>query len=136
MNKAINMRFTIYFFWGIALFAFSFPKLAAAQQAAFGNATIVAGSSMLTNGEKAAINMLTEEVQKRTGLKWKTRSGIPADGNVIILKKSTDKLTLPNVFTDLPDLIQKPESFRIAVSKKSNRTILLIEGFDSRGEFF
>jgi hypothetical protein len=107
-----------------------------AQVAVLDNITIVTGSNALTNGEKSAVTMLAEEVEKRSGLKPKSATAIPATGNVIILKKSIDKLKIPFSFNDLSGLVQKPESFRIAVAGDQNRTVILVEGYDSRGEFF
>ena len=98
--------------------------------------TIVTGSNILSDGEKAAVKILTEEVEKRTGLQWKTSAIIPANGNIIIIKKSTDKLKTNFPFSNLKNLIQKPESFRLAVYNDQSRAIIIIEGFDSRGEFF
>lgn len=116
----------------ILLLSFS----AGAQSIQLDNITIVAGSNTLTNGEKAAIKILSEEIEKRTELKVKMAAALPVEGNIIIIKKSIDKLKLPFLFTNLEDLIQKPESFRIGESVEKKRTVILIEGYDSRGEFF
>ncbi|MEJ0101442.1 MAG: hypothetical protein WDO19_02305 [Bacteroidota bacterium] len=112
------------------------PATGIAQDIALEDVTIVTGSAVLSNGEKAAVRILTEEVEKRTGLKWKSSVTWPSTGNVIVIKKTTDKIKIPVEFTNLQSLIQKPESFRLAINKQPGKTIILIEGFDSRGEFF
>ncbi len=47
--------------------------------------TIVTAVGNLSNGEKAAARILTEEVEKRTGFAWKQRNEVPETGDVIML---------------------------------------------------
>ncbi|MBS1576993.1 MAG: hypothetical protein JST09_16975 [Bacteroidetes bacterium] len=122
------IRFIIFFFLLSPLITYS-------QNIQLQNVTIVTGSNSLSNGEKASVKILTEEVEKRTGLQWKVSSLMPDNGTVIVIKKSTDKLK-NFTFNSSQALIQKPESFRLAVSNDKERTIIVVEGFDSRGEFF
>src|SRR5260221_3163955 len=68
-----------------------FPAAGIAQNILLEDVTIVTGSTVLSNGEKAAARVLIEEVEKRTGLKWKSSAVWPAAGNGIVLKKTTDK---------------------------------------------
>ena len=137
MKKTYPLRFSLC----ISVLASSFillilPARGLSQNVILENATIVTGTTALSDGEKAAVRILTEEVEKRTGLKWKTSASWPSTGNVIVLKKTTDKIKIPVEFINLQSMIQKPESFRIAITKQQNKTTILIEGFDSRGEFF
>ncbi|MBS1609099.1 MAG: hypothetical protein JSS70_10155 [Bacteroidetes bacterium] len=111
------------------------PLITYSQNIQLQNVTIVTGSNSLSNGEKASVKILTEEVEKRTGLQWKVSSLMPDNGTVIVIKKSTDKLK-NFTFNSSQALIQKPESFRLAVSNDKERTLIVVEGFDSRGEFF
>lgn len=116
-------------------FLFLFPFINYAQKIQLQNVTIVTGSTGLSNGEKAAVKILKEEVKKRTGLQWEISTTIPAKGDIIIIKKSIDKLN-NFYFNFVKPLIQKPEAFRIEINTDQNRTMLIIDGFDSRGEFF
>ena len=130
MNKKITVKILLY------LLSLSVYTASVAQVAQLDNLAIVTGAQTLSNGEKAAIKILTEEIEKRTGLHCTSSTTFPATGNVIIIKKSGDKLKTSFAFNNLKNLILKPESFRIAVNNDKSRTIILIEGTDSRGVFF
>ena len=130
MNKKIAVKILLY------LLSLSVYTASVAQVAQLDNLAIVTGAQTLSNGEKAAIKILTEEIEKRTGLHCTSSATFPATGNVIIIKKSGDKLKTSFAFNNLKNLILKPESFRIAVNNDKSRTIILIEGTDSRGVFF
>lgn len=130
MNKKIVLKTFLY-----ALLTSVYTS-SAAQEIQLDHLTIVTGAQTLSNGEKAAVRILSEEIEKRTGLHCKFSKAIPEDGNIIIIKKISDKLKIPFVFNNIKSLIQKPESFRISVTSRQARTAILIEGFDSRGEFF
>ncbi len=110
--------------------------LSPTQQTTFKNVTIVTGSATLTNGERSAAKILTEEVQKRTGLNWPVSSTYPAVGDVIILKREETNIKGAPVAPEKPELSRKPESFRIVSSGQSGRVVILIEGSDSRGVLF
>ncbi|MHA4809419.1 hypothetical protein ACX0G9_15005 [Flavitalea flava] len=116
-------------------------------------ATIFTGGSGLSNGEKTAATILSEEVEKRTGLKWEVSGTWPVQGDVIILRKSSVKESSgkkksaknsagsgpaidPASFAGLPALPSVPESFRIGAQTKEGRTIILVEGIDGRGVLF
>lgn len=111
------------------------PFLSNAQNIQLQTVTIVTGSTVLSNGEKAAVKILTEEVEKRTGLQWKIATTIPGAGDIIVIKKGSDKLK-NFALNNTNGLIQKPESYRVILNSEQNKTTIVIEGFDSRGEFF
>lgn len=112
------------------------PSLVFTQDLVLEKITILVAGRDLSNAEKTAARMLSEEVQKRTGMQWRIVTAWPADGDVIVLKKAAGKIKIPVVFSGLPVLPQKPESFRIATAKKGERTVMLIEGIDGRGVLF
>ena len=110
--------------------------LSPGQQTFFSGVTVVTGNAALTNGERSAVKILTEEVQKRTGLNWQVSSTCPAAGDVIILKREGMNIKGAPAFSREPELSRKPESFRIVSSGQPGRTVILIEGLDSRGVLF
>lgn len=106
------------------------------ERTVFSGVTIVTGGSGMTNGEKAAVRILTEEVQKRTGLNWQVSAAWPATGDVIVLRRAGTNLKDAFTFPELPELSRKPESFRIVSSLKAGRKLMLVEGADGRGVIF
>ncbi|MGC4036290.1 MAG: hypothetical protein QM764_10025 [Chitinophagaceae bacterium] len=136
IKKTIAKKKAAFAITTLALLTVVFSNAGVAQTIQIQNATIVTAGSVLSNGEKSAVAILGEEVQKRTGMQWKTSVAIPAEGDVIIIKKQSDKLKYSFTFPGAKELIQKPESFRVAIAKDNGRNIILIEGYDSRGEFF
>ena len=81
-----------------------------------------------------AADLLSSEVNKRTGLNSPIVQAMPASGNVIILKSRTSKpISAPA--SALP-LKEKPEAYRIYQSEDNNRQIVTVEGYDERGILF
>ena len=105
-------------------------------QTIFSGVTVVTSGAALTNGERSAVKILTEEVQKRTGLNWQVSSTCPAAGDVIILKREGTNIKGAPAFPGQPELSRTPESFRIVSSGQAGRAVVLIEGRDGRGVMF
>jgi alpha-glucuronidase len=61
---------------------------------------------------------------------------LPSTGDVILLRKKSTGNTLGIKKTPPLSLQNLPESFSISRFKESNRTIILIEGYDDRGILF
>lgn len=84
--------------------------------------------------EKKAVEMLVDEVHKRSGVTWKTTTEWPGDDAAVrIVVGASDKLAawLPR-FAGVPQAIDKPEGFRA----KSSGEQVLIAGNDERGVLF
>ena len=107
-----------------------------AQSITLRQAVVFQDKAMLTKTEMAAAEMLTQEIQKRTGLSLTVSANWPSSGEVIILKRASSKIKIPVSFATEPSLPQRPESFRIVSTAYQNRTIILIEGIDERGLIF
>ena len=91
----------------------------------------------LSNGETAAVEMLSSEVEKRIGVKWNVYSTWPVTGDVIILKRADTKTKLPFPLPGSPRLDEKSnESFRIINTSYQNQRIIIVEGAGERGVLF
>jgi hypothetical protein len=100
------------------------------------NFTIVTDRAQLANAEKAASQMLSEEIKKRTGLNGRISSDWPTAGNIILLRRISsakpENITLPGT----PALIDKPESYRLMASVQNGRHVIVVEGYDGRGVLY
>ncbi|MDP4130848.1 MAG: hypothetical protein Q8939_11865 [Bacteroidota bacterium] len=140
----------------LSCFAAWIPSFSFAQNSLSKQTTIVTDAGNLSNGEKAAARILTEEVEKRTDFKWMLERRIPESGDVIVLRNAAASLPAPEnkktsrrkgisntlskdgdlQFPGLPPLSAKPESFRIGITQQQGRTVILIEGSDGRGVLY
>src|SRR6186713_2919277 len=125
------MRQVLIFFQLIQICATSFAQHAPVMLSR--HTTIFTGPLPLSNGEKAAASILSDEVGKRTGFKWEQSSRWPDTGDIIMLKRTPSATIPPLLFPGLPALPSRPESFRIGTAADQHRTIILIEGSDNRG---
>ncbi|MES1213925.1 MAG: hypothetical protein ABUT20_00285 [Bacteroidota bacterium] len=107
-----------------------------AQTISLQHVSIFQDKTSLANGEKAAAEMLSEEVEKRIGTKWTVSATWPASGDVIVLKKANAKTKFPFSIPSEPELSKKNESFRIINTSYQNQKIIIIEGIDERGVLF
>ena len=154
------MRRILVFHTAILFFCFAgwIPAVSFAQTTLSKQTTIVTAAGNLSNGEQTAVRILIEEVGKRTGFTWMQSNQFPETGDVILLVNRTASLTAPltkknarrkNIsnkgviggdqdakLPGLSALSAKPESFYIGVSPQQNRTVIVIEGSDSRGVLF
>jgi hypothetical protein len=94
----------------------------------------------LTGPERKAIEMLQQEVQKRTQVEWPIRAEATAAGDTIFVGPLR---TLPRVAAPFADeLIQwgqqqiAPEGFRLVVRRQPAGATVIVAGNDSRGVLF
>jgi len=87
-----------------------------------------------TGPEKKAALMLAEEVTKRTQVRWAITESWPADSIPIIVMGSISNLSRLTVAP--PPSKAGREGYRITTETENGRTLLWIEGTDSRGVLF
>ena len=104
------------------------------------NATIVIRAGELPSAEKIAPTILTEEIARRTGLKWQVTTQWPAKADCIIAISSVanppgwqNRLGMASSSVPL-----KAEGFSINITSAANGnpSVVAITGNDSRGEMF
>ncbi len=88
------------------------------------NVTIVLSDNFVSS-EIMAARVLSEEVEKRTGLKWEIRNDLPVNGNVIVLSSND---------TSNNDI--KKEGYKLRVTEKSGNTQISISAIDGRGVLY
>jgi hypothetical protein len=119
----------------IGVFATITASPVKAQQVTLNNkVTIVSTKGCLPAGEAIAAKILAEEVAKRTGIQWEMSTTWPATGDVIVLQQTgvKSKIEIPG----MPALPAHAEAYRVGSVQQNNRTIIQIEGRDSRGVLF
>lgn len=121
--------------WLILLIGMSSCSLKQSTVIDFSGADIAISASVKSPVHESAIAILTEEVEKRTGLTLKT-SDFPGKSAWIACVLSTDReingIPVPaREGNHLPE--QKKEGFRIVHETSNGRDILWIIGADSRG---
>ena len=101
-------------------------------------AEILAREGELPNAEVAAVNVLREEIAKRTGIRFKMASGAHGPVTIAITSRpgeSLGGLTVPmREGENLPE--QRPEGFRLFVQNLDVRKIVWIIGADGRGTLY
>ncbi len=103
-------------------------------------AVILVAAKPHSQTEVAAATMLQQEVQKRTGLKWKISTEHPVRRPVIALAEASDSelagLKVPRRGgQDLPE--SRPEGYRICVRQEGDGApVIWIIGADGRGVLF
>ncbi|MGV3601254.1 MAG: hypothetical protein ACO1N1_08610 [Dyadobacter fermentans] len=117
-----------------------FPAICSAQAINLKNATWIISPGVSSPMKETAPAMLTEEIQKRSGITLKNASGWPkGNAPVIALALSNDKTLLSR---NLPAAVQpggpefKPEGFRVVTETSPNATTVWIIGADARGLLF
>ncbi|MFO0945012.1 MAG: hypothetical protein U1D30_03560 [Planctomycetota bacterium] len=93
----------------------------------------------LNGPEKKAVEVLVEEVEKRTRIRWPVANAWPSDGAVIALgpAKSRAKFAGPSAKAAPPATQLPPEGYSLSVEHQGpNRTAVLVVGNDSRGVLF
>ena len=116
MNPAYNrvvIRLSV-----LAFFVFTSATSALALD--FRGATIVIPADANARQQKAA-HMLSEEVIRRTQLRLRIATTMPADGPTILLQTGTQP---------------GPEGFTLTSSHENDRPIVTVKGFDDRGVIF
>lgn len=118
------------------VFYFSVNNSGKAQTVSLQNLQIVTSAGTISKAEKAAALMLAEEIKKRTGLPSTISNSWPASGNIILLQQATGATHHEIAIPQKPELIAKPESYRIIIQHQNKRTVIVVEGFDARGVLF
>jgi hypothetical protein len=102
-------------------------------------ATVVAPPG-LSGPERKAVQMLTEEVEKRSWVSWKRADAWPADGTPVILVGPADgvRRLADARGLRLPDAPGKNgrEGYRIGISTQEAAPVVWVAGNDSRGVLF
>lgn len=84
--------------------------------------------------EQAAVNLLTEEVGKRTGVTWTTDSGVPGQGPLIVVgrREQVGALLPPGLHWSI-DGRPQAEAYAIRSFVQAGRPVIAIAGDDARG---
>ncbi len=105
--------------------------------------TTVVAASTLSEPEQQAIRLLTDEVERRTTLRWPVAHSLPQTGCAVVVATPASLRTLRATerHTDVPFSAAvapptHPESFALRTTTRHGRTTVLIEGADARGERF
>ena len=102
-------------------------------------ATIVVRAGDLPAAEKAAGQVLREELQRRTGIAPELTTSWPQRGTTIALSSSRSvpgwRLTPPQPSAaGAPEV--RPEGFRLTITRQAEQTIVWVLGADGRGTLF
>jgi len=118
-------------------FAMSVARAAAATGPLIdlSNAVIVSASNA-PGLERKAVQMLIEEVAKRTRLRWKRATSLPTnDAPVIVVGNAASLNSFPETRTPAGATRVRPEGYRIWIERAA-RPVVWVAGDDSRGELF
>jgi hypothetical protein len=97
------------------------------------SATIVVRGNIAPVAEQTAATVLTEEIEKRTGIRWVASAEWPADGPVIAVTSGAST-TLQGKAVPAHLLTTKPEGYAIATNvSRSGQPVIWIVGADPRG---
>ncbi len=122
--------------------SFSSPLVATSFECAQSIVVVPAGASPQ---EKTAIQMLLDEVEKRTGERWKQRAefadarGSASSSGCVIV--AADRTELPSALPAslLPRIARSgssPEGFALSTLRWNHQPLVVIEGADDRGVLF
>ena len=114
------------------------PHSAAQTDFDLSQSTVVVRDGNLKAAEKVAAEILTEEVQKRTGCRWpiETKSGNASVAIYLTSKSDLPGWNVPEECLNDP-VLTRPEGFCIrALSPNDNERRLFIVGSDARGLMF
>jgi hypothetical protein len=107
---------------------------------ALAKATVLIRAGVLPPAEETATQVLVEEVERRTGLRWKISQVWPQDGVVIAIASGPGEAgwlrTMPRrQGANLPEF--RPEGYRVAVDAPAKQqAVVWISGADSRGALY
>ena len=104
---------------------FLFASCQTIEKSNLENVAIVISTSDISS-EKIAAQVLSEEVEKRTGFKWEITTEPPANGSMIILSSN-------NV---IGNGRIKPEGYNLKIDKKDGKIKVFISGADGRGVLY
>jgi hypothetical protein len=111
-------------------------RSAAAGEIDLASATIVVRGRDAPVPEQTAANVLAEEVEKRTGIRWPVATRWPSDGPVVVVTSGGDK-TLHGKPVPARLLTAKPEGYGIATDTSGpGKAVVWIVGADPRGALY
>lgn len=124
----------------LTVFLFLTFVFAKAQQITIKSANIIASANVPSPVKETTVKMLTEEIQKRTGIVLKPISSQPKTGEyaiALVLSNEKDLFgkAIP-VSADKNSAEFKPEGFRVVSELTDKGGILWIIGADARGVLF
>lgn len=104
------------------------------------NAVVVAPAS-LSARERKAVQVLVEEVEKRTQLSLPVVAALKPEHSTAIVVSSTESLremssALPAGLTAKSGQPISPEGYRLRTAARSSGTVVLVEGADERGVLY
>ena len=100
---------------------------------------VITAPANLSNPENKAVQMLAEEVEKRTFMKMSRIVSIPNDMTpaIVVVPMSSLKSFAGEIASQMKfDKAQAAEGYHIRVAKKGTAPVVLIVGNDSRGVLF
>lgn len=82
---------------------------------------VVVHPAQMSKVESKAVDMLIDEMEKRTRIRWRTAQAMPADGAVISISRQASNIA---------------EGYSIRVRKDGGRDVVSVVGNDARGVLF
>ncbi len=100
------------------------------------NQAVVVTPSHLAGPEQKAVQMLVEEVEKRTTIRWPVTQSWPSESRpVIVVTPAAQLEAFRNRFTTAPEAARGPEGYRIWVERREPSVVFVV-GNDTRGVLF
>ncbi len=133
------------FIWMLSIFIFVLSSQTAAAQTGTApeidlSRAVIAAPANLSNPENNAVQMLAEEVEKRTQIKMSRNVSIPNDATPVIVVVPMSSLKsfagefAPQMKFD--QALAAAEGYHIRIVKKGSAPVVLVVGNDSRGVLF
>jgi hypothetical protein len=118
----------------IAPAALALPAAGQTDAVDLSSATIVVRPGSLPPAESTAALVISEEIEKRTGIRLKTSTSWPASGPVIAV---TSEAAVSAWSRPVPKSSSGPEGYRLLVdTHESSPPVVWVVGKDSRGSLF
>lgn len=124
----------------LAMIGFGVSEFAsAADKVDLSHAVVVTRGDRASEVERTAAIVLVEEVEKRTGIRWKIAADLPAEAPAIVVAASLDNAawtqSVPKPVRDsLPAL--PAEGYRVFSETSGKRSIVWTIGTDARGALY
>jgi hypothetical protein len=122
-NRPMRLEQSSIVIVGLVVLLCSVGTPAPAPEAAMIDLTqaVVVPPAQMSKTESKAVDMLIEEVEKRTRIRWRTGQAMPADGAVIAITRQASNVA---------------EGYSIRVRKDGGREVVSVVGNDARGVLF
>lgn len=122
----------------MAVLAVAAP-VAAAEGLDLSRAVVVTRGDRASRVERTAATVLVEEVEKRTGLRWKIAAELASEAPVIVVTASPDGATWsPSVPKSVRDGLAtlRPEGYQVLSEVGGKRPVVWAVGVDDRGALY